>query len=57
MYLLAPPMSATENTPFSCTVYLLSILSLPSANSQEVFPVHGVLFYLPSHGHGVALNA
>lgn len=46
-------------TPFSCTVYryLLSILSLPSANSQEVFPVHGVLFYLPSHGHGVALNA
>lgn len=46
-------------TSFSCTVdiYLLSILRLLSANSEEVFPVYGfLLFYILSHGQQGTLN-
>lgn len=43
-------------TSFSCTAYtyLLSILSLPSANSKELFPVYGCLLFY--HGQQVACN-
>lgn len=59
IYLSALPMT-TENTWLhflAVYTYLLSILSLPSANSEEVFPICGLLlFYLLSHGQQVALS-